>query len=247
MAGPAVEPAPEPARTDRPVLPEGLVFADVYTRFAAYFLDGVLIGALMLDPPAVLGLYDYASTYPPEPMPRATFAGTTVFGLAVQAAYFLWFWTGGRRATPGQRVFGLQVGNAFDGQPLTMTQAVTRWVAMGWWLNLLLLLPFFVVAIGAYAASVIWWIVLAISVAVSPTKQGLHDRIARSAIVRPAGPTDRWALGCAWLFIGLVVVELILGLLLVSLVNSIQESGLYPPGTNPFDYVTEQIQEFWPY
>ena len=156
MAGPAVEPAPEPARTDRPVLPEGLVFADVYTRFAAYFLDGVLIGALMLDPPAVLGLYDYASTYPPEPMPRATFAGTTVFGLAVQAAYFLWFWTGGRRATPGQRVFGLQVGNAFDGQPLTMTQAVTRWVAMGWWLTQrLLLLPFFVVAIGAYAASVI--------------------------------------------------------------------------------------------
>ena len=110
----------------------GLVFADVYTRFAAYFLDGALLAALISIPPTVLGLYDYASTYPPEPMPRATFVGTTIFGLAIQAAYFLWFWTGGRRATPGQRVFGLQVGNAFDGQPLTMTQAITRWLAMGW-------------------------------------------------------------------------------------------------------------------
>jgi uncharacterized RDD family membrane protein YckC len=247
MAGPAVERAPEPARADRPTLPDGLVFADIYTRFAAYFLDGVLIGALISIPPAVLGLYDYASTYPPEPMPRATFVGTTVFGLAIQAAYFLWFWTGGRRATPGQRVFGVQVGNAFDGQPLTMTQAIARWLAMGWWLNLLLLTPVFAVAVGAYAASAVWWIVLAISIAISPTKQGFHDRIARSALVRPAGPTNRWAIGCAWLFIGLVVVELVLGLLLIYLVNSIQESGLYPPGMNPFDYFGQQIREFWPY
>ncbi|HET8784313.1 MAG TPA: RDD family protein [Candidatus Limnocylindrales bacterium] len=250
MAGPAVEPArdptPESASTERPVLPDGLVFADVYTRFAAYFLDGVLLAALVSIPPAVLGLYDYASTYPPEPMPRPTFVGTTIFGLAIQAAYFLWFWTGGRRATPGQRVFGLQVGNAFDGQPLTMPQAITRWLAMGWWLNLLLLLPFFAVAVAAYAAGVVWWIVLAISVAISPTKQGLHDRIARSALVRPAGPTNRWAIGCAWLFIGLVVIELILGALFIYLVNSIQDAGFYPPGMNPLDYFGQQIREFWP-
>jgi uncharacterized RDD family membrane protein YckC len=246
MAGPPVKPVADPA-ADRAVLPAGLAFADVYTRFAAYFLDGVLLSALISIPPAVLGLYDYASTYPPEPMPRATFVGTAIFGLAIQAAYFLWFWTGGRRATPGQRAFDIQVGNAFDGQPLTMTQAITRWLAMGWWLNLLLLLPFFGLAIGAYAASVIWWIVLAISIAVSPTNQGLHDRIARSALVRPAGPTSRWAIGCAWLFIALVVIELLFGALFFYLLNSIQESGLYPPGANPFDFISAQIREFWPY
>jgi len=39
MAGPAVEPAPGTAPSDRPVLPEGLVFADAFSRFAAYLLD----------------------------------------------------------------------------------------------------------------------------------------------------------------------------------------------------------------
>jgi uncharacterized RDD family membrane protein YckC len=245
MAGPPGEPTPDPA-ADRAVLPAGLVFAGVYTRFAAYFLDGVLLSALISIPPTVLGLYDYSSTYPPEPMPRATFVGTTIFGLAIQAAYFLWFWTGGRRATPGQRVFNVQVGNAFDGQPLSMTQAMARWLAMGWWLNLLLILPFFGLAVAAYAASVVWWIVLVISVALSPTRQGLHDRIARSALVRPAGPTSRWAIGCAWIFIALVVFELIVGALFISLVNMVSESGFYPPGMNPLDIVTTQIREFWP-
>ena len=246
MAGPPGEPTSDHA-AGRAVLPPGLIFADAYTRFAAYFLDGVLLSALISIPPAVLGLYDYAATYPPEPMPRPIFVGTTIFGLAIQAAYFLWFWTGGRRATPGQRVFVIQVGNAFDGEPLTMAQAITRWLAMGWWLNLLVVLPFFGLAVGAYAASVIWWIVLAISVVLSPTKQGLHDRIARSALVRPAGPTSRWAIGCAWLFIALLVIELILGALFISLINSVYEAGLYPPGMNPLDIFSAQIKEFWPY
>ena len=128
MAGPVVGSASDPARS---LLPAGLVFADPYSRFAAYILDGVVLAALTSIPPALLGLYDYSSTtYPPPPMPRATFIGTTIFSIAIQAGYFLWFWTAGRRSTPGQRVFGLQIGNAFDGRALTMTQAMTRWLAV---------------------------------------------------------------------------------------------------------------------
>ena len=41
----------------------------------------------------------------------------------------------------------------------------------------------------AYAASAVWWVVLVISIIISPTKQGIHDRFSRSALVRPAGPT----------------------------------------------------------
>src|SRR4029079_11043446 len=79
MAGPAVEPAPGTAPSDRPVLPEGLVFADAFSRFAAYLLDGVVRASLTSIPPATLGLYDYQSTTsPPPPMPRATFIGTTI-------------------------------------------------------------------------------------------------------------------------------------------------------------------------
>ena len=248
MAGPAVEPAPETARSDRPVLPEGLVFADAYSRFAAYLLDGVVLAALTSIPPAILGLYDYSSsTYPPPPTPRATFIGTTIFSIAVQAAYFLWFWTAGRRATPGQRVFGIQIGNAFDGRALTMTQAITRWLAMGWWLEILVLLPFLGVAIGAYAATAIWFVVIAVSIVLSPTKQGIHDRLARSALVRPAGPTNRWAIGCVWLYVGFALFGLLMLALTVYLFDSIDRSSIYPPGMDPIDIFSTQIREFWPY
>ena len=49
--------------------------------------------------------------------------------VVVGFAYFVFFWTGGRRATPGQQLFKLQVGNAFDGMALTLDaggQALVR-------------------------------------------------------------------------------------------------------------------------
>ncbi len=229
-------------------LPAGLVLADAYSRFAAYLLDGFVLAALTSIPPALLGLYDYSSaTYPPPPMPRATFIGTTIFSIAIQAAYFLWFWTAGRRATPGQRVFSIQIGNAFDGQPLTMTQAIIRWLAMGWWLEILVLLPFFGVAVAAYAATGIWFVVIAASIVLSPTKQGIHDRLARSALVRPAGPTNRWAIGCVWAYVAIALFGLLMLALVLYLFNAIDRSTIYPPGMDPVDIFSAQIREFWPY
>jgi len=248
LAGPAIEPAPETAHNDRPVLPDGLVFADAYSRFAAYILDGVVLAALTSIPPALLGLYDYSSsTYPPPPMPRATFIGTTIFSIAIQAAYFLWFWTAGRRATPGQRVFNIQIGNAFDGRALTMSQAITRWLAMGWWVEILVLVPILGVAVAAYAATGIWFVVIAVSIVLSPTKQGIHDRLARSALVRPAGPTNRWAIGCVWLYVGVAIFGLLMLGLLAALFSTIDRSSIYPPGMDPFDVFMQQFREFWPY
>jgi uncharacterized RDD family membrane protein YckC len=229
-----------------PALPPGLVFADTYTRFAAYFLDSIILSVLVSIPPAVLGLYDYASAYPPEPMPRGIFVGTSVFALAIQAAYFLWFWTGGRRATPGQRVFNVQVGNAFDGQPLTMSQAVARWLGLGYWVGLVTLLPFFGLAVAAYAIGLVWFLVLGISMVLSPTKQGIHDRLARSALVRPAGPTSRWAIGCLWLYVGLLAFSALMIVVFGILLASIRDTSFYPPGPDPFEIFEQQIRELWP-
>jgi uncharacterized RDD family membrane protein YckC len=241
-------PAPAPSGSAAALLPPGLVFADTPSRLAAYLLDGLLLSVIVSIPPAVLGLYDYAagSGAYPEPMSRATFVGVTVFTFAVQAAYFLWFWTGGRRATPGQRVFGIQIGNAFDGRPLTMTQAIERWLAMGWWATLLVLLPFFAVAMASYVIFVAWWVVLVISMIVSPTKQGIHDRFARSALVRPAGQSNRWAVGCLWVYGLLTALSIAFLVLIFSILNTYNDPNLYPPGMNPFDYLNEQIRELWP-
>lgn len=230
------------------LLPPGLVFADTPSRLAASLLDGLILSVIASIPPAVLGLYDYASTAAyPEPMPRETFVGVTVFTFAVQAAYFLWFWTAGRRATPGQRVFGIQVGNAFDGRPLTMTQAIERWLAMGWWLTALTLLPFFAVAVGAYVVSLVWLVILVISMVLSPTKQGIHDRFARSALVRPVGQSNRWAIGCVAVYGALLVLSIAFLAFFAAVFGTLNDPSLYPPGTNPFDYLNEQIRELWPY
>ncbi len=237
--------APPAAAT---LLPPGLVFADTPSRIAAYVLDGVLLSALVSIPPAVLGMYDtaFTSASVPEPLPRATFVGVSIFSFAIYAAYFLFFWSGGRRGTPGQRAFGIQVANAFDGRPLTTTQAVERWLAMGWWISLLVLLPVLSVAVAAYALSFVWSVVLVISMIVSPTKQGIHDRFAKSALVRPAGQSNRWAVGCVWLLIIVTVVEVVLVVALFSIIGSLGNTNAFPPGTNPFDYFAEQIRELWP-
>jgi RDD family len=76
------------------------------------------------------------------------------------------------------------VGNAFDGRRLDLGQAVRRWVGLGAPLQLAGLVP--ALASLVSGVSLLWWIALLLSTAVSPTKQGLHDRLANSAMVQPA-------------------------------------------------------------
>jgi hypothetical protein len=127
-----------------------------------------------------------------------------------------------------------------------MSQAIARWVGLGYWIPLLIVLPFFGLAAAAYALSIAWWVVLGISVIVSPTKQGLHDRIARSALVRPAGPTSRWAIGCVWFYVGLLALSVLMIVLLYVLLTSVRDTSFYPPGPDPFEIIEQQIRELWP-
>jgi uncharacterized membrane protein len=56
-------------------------------------------------------------------------------------------------------------------------------------------------------------VILLISTATSPTKQGLHDRFANSAVVKPSGQgTSGIAMACM-LVIGLIVVLAIIGII----------------------------------
>ena len=122
-------------------------------------------------------------------------------------AYFVFFWTGGRRATPGQQLFKLQVGNAFDGKALTSTQAVKRWFALGTFLSLFSILP----AIYPLASLVelVWVIALFVTTVRSPTKQGFHDKFANSAVVRPSGQSSSALLTTC------LIIILVLGVLFV--------------------------------
>jgi uncharacterized RDD family membrane protein YckC len=169
----------------------GLSFADTTSRVIAFIIDSFLVGITGSIIAAVLG-YGRTSTFQ-----SGTTSGATV---SVQGAafavpfvvlgflYYVFFWSGGRRATLGQRIFNLQVGNAFDGQPLTLSQAVKRWLGLGLFLSLFAVTP----AIYGFAslAQFVWVIVLFVTTWRSPTKQGLHDRFANTAMVRPSNQSS---------------------------------------------------------
>ena len=187
---PTVPVAPTPPVQPGPV---GLVYGDVANRVIAIVIDAILIGIVTAILQVFVGLV-FGPAY------SLTLAGAlsdvgfgvnylTVFidaivGIAVSFAYFYLLWTT-QRATLGMRVLALQVGNETDGATITSNQAMVRWAALfgpaalsqAFW-------P--VPGLGALIglASFVWVIVLLVTTAQSPTKQGLHDRYAHTMVVK---------------------------------------------------------------
>jgi uncharacterized RDD family membrane protein YckC len=205
--------APPPAAAE--VAP-GLVFANTTARVIAYVIDLVILYFLVYIVAAILGLA--AATTITDTSVMTRFGGSVgsiilvLFGLA----YFAGSWTGGRRATIGQRAMSIQVGNAFDGRPLSLEQAIRRWLGLGDWLVLLGIVPSLIAATGVI--QLLWTIILLITTATSPTKQGLHDRFANTALVRPSGQgTSGFAKACLIIIILLLILPVvgIIGLILL--------------------------------
>jgi uncharacterized RDD family membrane protein YckC len=215
QSGPIVNWAPPPTTPEIPGAP-GLSFADTVSRLVAYIVDIFILGIVGFTIAAALGLGETTVRTSGSNTFTSFFVSTTnpwvsLIYLLLGAAYFILSWSGGRRATIGQRLFSLQVGNAFDGRPLSMNQAVRRWVALGSFLGLLAFIPT-LRGLGSLAQFV-WAVILMISTATSPTKQGLHDRFANSAVVKPSGQgTSGIAMACM-LVIGLIVVLAIIGII----------------------------------
>jgi hypothetical protein len=114
------------------------------------------------------------------------------------------------------------VGNAADGVKLRADQAVKRWLAYGTWLGVMGLIPVVggIVGLGQMA----WTLVLLITTASSPTKQGLHDKFAGSAVVRPATAGNGLAITC--LIIALIVPILVIFSLISLILLGTQVSSI---------------------
>ena len=193
-----------------------LVFAGAMPRFVAYVIDVILIGIVGA---VLFGLIvAIAPGMNNQLLPRA------ILGIALDALYFIAFWTSDGRATLGMRLLKLQVGNAFDGRKLEPSQAARRWIALGSWLGAF---GYTTVAAG-YAGTLllIWSIVLLATTITSPTKQGLHDRFANSAVVLPAGSGNGIALACL-LIIGLGVLLIVVAFVAVLFLGT-QVSSILP-------------------
>jgi len=235
LAAPTVEPSPAPpvrwtvpaSVAEVPGAP-GLAFADISSRLVAFVVDAAIVGIVGAALVIALGFGERIDTGTSSYMWVSGGTANVAFAL-FGFAYFVFFWTGGRRATIGQRAFDIQVGNAFDGTPLRFNQAVRRWLGYGSFLGSLAIVP----NLRSYGvlAQLIWVLVLLGSTGRSPMKQGLHDRFAHSALVRPAhrgsgGP----AMAC-------LVILILLGVLFVAAVAALIVLGsrvdplTAPPGT----------------
>jgi uncharacterized RDD family membrane protein YckC len=190
----------------------GVFFAGMWPRFAAWFLDGLLLAIVGGIIGGLLGATTFNAT-------RGTTVGSpiaAIVGVVLSALYFIGSWRSGGRATPGQRLLGIQVGNAFDGQTLTPRQAAIRWAALGYPLGLL--------SVSAATASIagllsfLVTIVLFVTTLGSPTRQGWHDQVANSAVVGRPGRSASTGLAIGivvGLFLLLVVVGVVVGLALL--------------------------------
>jgi uncharacterized RDD family membrane protein YckC len=180
----------------------GLTFGSTGRRFVAFVLDQIVLlliaSVISLIAVPILGTDNLSSVL------------VQVLTAAISLVYFVGTWRSSARATPGMRLLKLQIGNAFDGRTLTTEQSVRRWVALGEPLGLLFATTA-TAGIGGLAL-LIWSIVLLVTTATSPTKQGLHDRFANSAIVEPAGIGNGAVIGCVVI---LVVVFIVLPVILV--------------------------------
>jgi uncharacterized RDD family membrane protein YckC len=172
--------------------PPGFYYADVPNRIIAYVIDVILLSVIGIVLAFVLGGLFGGLTTAAGALDSAggelnlgAFLVVSIAQLAISLGYFGYSWTAAR-GTPGMKLLGLQIGDESDGHSIDWNQAIIRWLIIG--------IPSILATFTSYASStlslvfsiigVAWLIVLLYSIAQSPTKQGLHDRYARTILVK---------------------------------------------------------------
>jgi hypothetical protein len=172
----------------------GEPFATVSRRSLAWIVDVVLVTALIFVGVAVVdALLGPTVRMHPEAASlegvlaadsgRVVLNALLATGLSVSYFVVPWMLLG---ASPAQLALRMRVRDRTDGDALPLGRALARWI--------LLFPPFATVSaltaglpvVGAlvWGAAVVWYVVLLLTTARSETNQGLHDRIARSVVLR---------------------------------------------------------------
>jgi uncharacterized RDD family membrane protein YckC len=133
----------------------------------------------------------------------------SLIGLAIQFIYFVGFWTSDGHATPGMRGLRMQVVDATTGGTLSLTAATKRFVALGYPISLLALIPALQSVAGI--VSFAYTLFLFFTTITNDRRQGLHDKWAKSLVIRSVTSGDgATVVGCLLLVVLAVGLAIIL-------------------------------------
>lgn len=210
---PAIPPAPVPGSGwEVPAAPAagapaqaGYVIAGPGARIVAWLIDWTLAGII---PGAIsLALVDWTGMF------RAIFeaierdpTGQTIdpnafvvpmtldvvlaqlIGIGILYLYFVGFWTSRWLATPGMIGLKMRIVDATTGGGISIVQATKRWIAFGFWLPLIGLVPALQSVAGLIQFGLI--IFLFFTTVTNERRQGLHDRWANTLVIRSSTSGD---------------------------------------------------------
>jgi uncharacterized RDD family membrane protein YckC len=191
---PTADPTPPPvtwaAPEPQPGPAPGIQYAGFWIRLGAYLIDSIplLILGFIFILPMFGAMGEALRDIPPPPigtpvdspaylewqrllterMVESTASVSSASGLLqlVSAVYFIGFWTW-RAQTPGMMLLGLRIARDADGTPPGLGRSILRYIG------------YFVSAIVLFIGFI--WI------AFDSKKQGWHDKIAGTVVVRRSG------------------------------------------------------------
>ncbi len=168
--------------------PAGLLYADVPNRIMALIIDVIVlsvVGSLLAW--ALGGLVTEAGAIDSTggQLDVAAFLVVLILQLAVSFIYFVSLWTLAG-STAGMRLLSLRLGDEGDGRRIGWRAAAIRWLFLGVPSLLSSLAVYVPNTIGLIlgALGVVWMLLLLYTMAQSPAKQGLHDRVAHTIVFK---------------------------------------------------------------
>ena len=160
--GPETPPAGWAPPPEAPTGPaQGLRYAGFWVRFVAFILDAIVLAVLTS---AFAPLIGGGSMVTVENGVYMFDYSANAIGLLINLVYFVGFWTW-RGQSPGMIPFNMRIVLAADGGKVDVVRALLRYVGL-------------IISIAILFLGVIW-------VAFDRRKQGWHDKIAGTVVVRP--------------------------------------------------------------
>ena len=140
--------------------PDTVEYAGFWIRVGASIIDSILL--MMITYPILYAVYGWVGLDYGDAMKTTGFVDILLTWILPVVAV-IWFWTA-KQATPGKMLLSLRVVDAKTGGSLSVGQGLVRYVG------------YFVSAIP-FCLGLIW-------VAFDSKKQGWHDKIAGTVVVR---------------------------------------------------------------